>query len=112
MFYLNPCLDQDDQAWLVIHTTRDRRDVVAILAIELFDRHDSGCRRCLVDPPNWTYYFGLGLGHRLSLGASVWRFGQWAFRRVDSMPSVLRERIDARELVSRYGWAPDSISGT
>jgi hypothetical protein len=108
MYLAYTYLDINRSGWLVIRQTRTRRDVLAALAVELYERHEPGRRvRCLVDPPAWTYRLG---GHyRWSLGGLLWRAGQWAHGRTGAMPEVVQQPVTTEVLVERFGWSPDDL---
>lgn len=50
-----------------------------VLGFWLASRCCAGDDMCLIDPPTWMWNLGLPpVRHRISVGALVWRLGQWA----------------------------------
>lgn len=96
----------DGQMLLETREVRGRKALAAIVVAELFCSHEGRCDEsfCLIAPPEWTYY--VGLGWRVSLGALLCKLGQWAS--CMDHPVVRSTHISPGEAID-FGWTADAL---
>jgi hypothetical protein len=100
--------ESNGTAWVTIRKIRGLLDALAYVASENGCLHGGadGTGFCLISAPGWMWWVGVPVpALRLNLGDALWRFGQWAFARVDEIPKVHRHEVTRAMLEDRFGWA-------
>ncbi|WP_159539034.1 hypothetical protein [Aeromicrobium sp. 9AM] len=92
----------------IVLETRDvggLKGLTAAVVNDLFCTHDGDCDEafCLISPPTWAWYVGIGgFDYRFTLGAVLRRLGVWAA--CFDHPLLKSDEISADDAVDLYGW--------